>query len=114
MIPKIKKLAKKILPYEKPDPKPSKVLTGMNRPLSTAEHVRAVVKAEMSLAAELAEMETFEEADDFEVDDETMDTEYTLDDDDNHFNPSFIEEKPEPPLEPESPAKTEETPPAPE
>lgn len=94
-----KKIIRKTSNYEKPDPRPAKVLTGMNRPLSTAEHVRAVVQAEMSLAAQLNEMETFDEANDFDVDDDNMASQYTLADDDHaHLeNTSFIEETPKTP-----------------
>lgn len=102
-----KKIKRKTLAYEKPDPKPAKVLTGMNRPLSTAEHVRAVVQAEMSLAAQLSEMETFEEAEDFDCGDDNMASQYTIEDDDFAYmeNTDFIEEKPEATAEPESPEK---------
>ena len=94
--------------YEKPDPKPSKVLTGMNRPLSTADHVRAVVQAELSAAAAAAEQETFDDSNDFDVEDEPMASQYTLDDDDLPIkdNPNFVEEKITPNSNEELPSST--------
>lgn len=100
--------------YEKPDPKPSKVLSGLNRAPSTAEMVRAAVRQEMSMVAEANEMETFEEANDFDVDgDSFANSPFEIEDDEMFKGNStgFIEEKPAPPEE-DSEKPASEDPPA--
>lgn len=99
MIETFKKAKKKFLKFEKPDPKPHKIISGLNRLPSTAEMVRNLVQAELSAVAENAQYETFEEANDFDCpDDETLETGYQLVDDED-FVPQtpFVEEPaPEP------------------
>lgn len=52
------------------DPTPVAVPAGMGRPESLQETIRRLVRNEVSQVAQKYEMETFEEASDFDVDDE--------------------------------------------
>lgn len=69
---------------EKPSPKPMQPPLGYKRQPSMVEHIRAMVRSEqMRLAAELEGMETFEDADDFDVADPDAEpwSKYEVDDD---------------------------------
>lgn len=69
----IQVLAEIIDGKEHGDPTPFQPAVGMTRPPSLTEQIRAMVRREFSEAAHNNDMETFEEADDFDVDDETQD-----------------------------------------
>lgn len=60
--------------YERPDPRPMRVPVGMERPESLQEKMRRLVRDEV-LQAKLAAdgVETFEEADDFDIPDDPID-----------------------------------------
>lgn len=60
--------------YETPDPRPMAIPAGMKRPPTLAEQVARLVRGHQ-LQRELAEagLETFEEADDFEIPDDMPD-----------------------------------------
>lgn len=55
---------------EIPDPRPVAVPAGMRRPLTIQEEIKRAIRAEMSQVAADQGFETFEEADDFEVDED--------------------------------------------
>lgn len=55
---------------EIPDPTPVSLPHGWERPLSLHEQIKRFIRSEMSQQAQLAGEETFEEADDFEVDED--------------------------------------------
>lgn len=55
---------------ECPDPRPVSVPHGWARPLSLHEEIKRFVRSELSRAAADQEAETFEESDDFEVEDD--------------------------------------------
>lgn len=110
------KKAKKFFSAEdKSDPKPHKVLTGMNRPASTAELVKQVVSAELSKAAEMNGYESFDEANDFSIDDSEPTTDYELDETSTETGfisepPPEPEPEPEPEPAPEPPTDPQPTP----
>jgi len=52
------------------NPKSDLLKTGLNRPLTIQQQIQRVMRVELSRKAEEAEMETFEEATDFEIEDE--------------------------------------------
>lgn len=56
---------------EIPDPTPVSVPAGWSRPLPLAEQIRRMVRQEMSQHAQAQGMESFEEADDFDVDEDS-------------------------------------------
>lgn len=56
--------------HEIPDPRPMTVPAGFKRPETLAEQIKRLVRNQISREAADREMETFEEADDFDVDDE--------------------------------------------
>lgn len=59
---------------EVPDPRPIEIPAGFKRPETLAEQVRRLVRSEaLALEAQNAGMETFEEAEDFEIDDDMFD-----------------------------------------
>lgn len=58
---------------EIPDPKPLEMPFGLNKPESIEDMIRRFVRQEASRAAQNSGMESFEEADDFEVDEEEID-----------------------------------------
>lgn len=58
---------------EVPDPTPMAPPVGMSERPSLADFVQRMIQQEVSRAAAAAEMETFEEADDFDVEDDPMD-----------------------------------------
>lgn len=62
--------AKRTRSYEKLDTTPVAIPMKFKRPETLAEQVRNVLRGEMSRYAENQGFETFEEADDFDVDDE--------------------------------------------
>lgn len=53
-----------------PDPRPVEVPVGFQRPPTLQEEIRRFIRVEMSQRAQSQELESFEEADDFEIDDE--------------------------------------------
>lgn len=55
------------------DPVPMAPPVGMSRPLTLAEQIRSMVRRELSDAAHSQGFETFEEADDFDIDDDPLD-----------------------------------------
>lgn len=55
---------------EIPDPRPVAVPVGYRRPLTLQEEIKRFVRAELSQVAQAHELETFEEADDFDVDED--------------------------------------------
>lgn len=56
---------------EVPDPTPVSVPAGLSRPLSLQEEIKRFMRSEqMRIAAEAEGLETFEEADDFDVDED--------------------------------------------
>lgn len=55
---------------EVPDPRPVSVPHGWQRPLTLQEEIRRYIRVEMSKQAAQDGEETFEEADDFDVEDE--------------------------------------------
>lgn len=55
---------------EVPDPNPMEIPAGMKRPETLAEQVQRLVRHSISAHAELHGMETFEEADDFDIDED--------------------------------------------
>lgn len=57
---------------EVPDPRPVEWPLGLKAPLSIQDEIKRYVRAELSQAAGGAGFETFEEADDFDVDDEEL------------------------------------------
>lgn len=77
--------------YEDPDPTPFAPTVGVRPKQSLEERMRQMIRDEMSYAAQQQGLETFEEADDFDVDDE--------------HDPSSMYEIPwEPMFEPRNPA----------
>lgn len=58
---------------EIPDPIPMAPPVGYQKPFSMVDHLRDIVRREISAAAQSQEMETFEEADDFDIEDELLD-----------------------------------------
>lgn len=58
---------------EIPDPRPVEVPVGISKPESMNDMIRRLVRQEASRTAEEAGYESFEEADDFEVEDEDLD-----------------------------------------
>lgn len=60
--------------YEHPDPTPMAVPAGFKRPLTLAEQVRRLVRSErFQQEMERQGFETFEEADDFDIEDDPVD-----------------------------------------
>lgn len=59
--------------HEVPDQTPVEVPTGLRRPPSIHEEIKRFIRSELSRQAQANEMETFEEADDFEIDDSEID-----------------------------------------
>lgn len=59
--------------WEVPDPTPVALPAGFKRPETLAEQVQRLVRTSISREAELSGQETFEEAEDFEVDDDADD-----------------------------------------
>lgn len=55
---------------EIPDPRPMAVPFGWDRPLTLAEQIKRMVRVELSREAAANELESFEEADDFDVDED--------------------------------------------
>lgn len=55
--------------WEVPNPKPMELIAGMRKPETLTEQVRRIMRTELSRQASAQGMETFEEADDFDVDD---------------------------------------------
>lgn len=53
-----------------PDPRPVEVPAGLGRPLSLHDEIKRFVRMELSRAAQAQALETFEENDDFDVEDE--------------------------------------------
>lgn len=53
-----------------PDPRPVEVPIAFQRPLSLQDEIKRFVRLELSKRAAAQELESFEEADDFDVDDE--------------------------------------------
>lgn len=60
--------------HEVPDQEPVHIPAGFRRPESLAEQVQRLVRGAISRQAELAGHESFEEAEDFDVDDESEPT----------------------------------------
>lgn len=56
--------------YEAPDPTPMQLPVGFKRPESLEDTMRRLVRSTLSAAADAAGSETFEESEDFDVDDE--------------------------------------------
>lgn len=56
-------------PGEEVDPRPVEIPAELKRPPSLKEQMQQMIRQEMSLAAAQANEETFEEADDFDIDD---------------------------------------------
>jgi hypothetical protein len=68
--------------YETPDPTPVAAPISMRKSPSIFDHVRDMIRREMSEAAEAAGYESFEDADDFDVDDDPFPhSRHTLDED---------------------------------
>lgn len=63
---------------ELPDPTPVAIPSGVGRPESLTDTIRRMVRNEMSQAAEAAGSETFEEANDFDEDDDDFVSPYEL------------------------------------
>lgn len=63
---------------EIPDPTPVEIPAGISKPESMNDMIRRYVRIEASKIAEANDMETFEEADDFEVDDMEPDDQTTV------------------------------------
>lgn len=53
-----------------PDPRPVEVPVGLKRPLTLQEEIKRFVRSELSTRAAAEGVETFEEADDFELDED--------------------------------------------
>lgn len=58
------------LGQEVPDPTPVSVPHGWQRPLSLHEEIKRFIRLELSRGAQAVELETFEEAEDFEVEED--------------------------------------------
>lgn len=56
--------------HEYPDPTPVEMPLGFKRPPTLQEEIQRLIRVQMSQAAQDSGMETFEEADDFEVDED--------------------------------------------
>ena len=54
------------------DPKPMAIPTGFKKPLSIHAEMKQFIRSEVSNAAQAAQLETFEEADDFDIPGEDM------------------------------------------
>ena len=79
--------------YEDPDPIPFAPTAGIRPKETLEERMRRMIRDEMSYAAEQQGMETFEEADDFDVDDEgDPESMYEI-----PFEPAFEPRNPAPP-----------------
>lgn len=93
-----------------PDPRPVEWPTELKRPLSMADEIKRYVRLELSRRAEAVGVETFEDADDFEVDDDdlVLSSPYELEEEQIGKDASDLA-KPEPP----PPAKQPEGPSAP-
>nr|QJB20011.1 MAG: hypothetical protein [Microvirus sp.] len=74
------------------DPTPIEVPIGLKKPMSLQEKMKLMVRQEMSVIAQANGMESFEEADDFDCDDDTFDAKTPWEED---FDPDvpFIGEK---------------------
>lgn len=59
--------------WEVPDPKPMAIPAGFRRPETLAEQVQRLVRSAISREAEGQGMETFEESEDFDIEDEPDD-----------------------------------------
>lgn len=55
---------------EIPDQRPVSIPVGWERPLSLEEQMKRLIRTELSVRAQAMEQETFEEADDFDVDED--------------------------------------------
>lgn len=66
----LQKLAKRARFTEKVDPKPAGIPVGFQRPPTLQEQVQRFIRHEMSQAAANGGLETWEEADDFDVGDD--------------------------------------------
>lgn len=68
--------------HEVPNPRPMEIPTGFKRPSTLRDQIRRILRTEISLKAMEHEMESFDEANDFDVTDdfETLeqDTRYTV------------------------------------
>lgn len=58
---------------EVPDPTPVAPPIGYQKPFSMVDHLRELVRTELSRAAADADVETFEDADDFDIEDDPPD-----------------------------------------
>ncbi len=76
---------------EYPDSTPIEVPIGYDTPLPLREEMRRFIKQELSAAAESAGEETFEEADDFDIDEEETLSPYELTD----LQEEFVDDEPE-------------------
>lgn len=56
--------------HEYPDPTPVEMPLGFKRPPTLQEEIQRIIRQQMSMQAEEAGFESFEEADDFEVDED--------------------------------------------
>lgn len=59
--------------HEVPDPKPLSIPMGYKRPETLQEQVQRLIRSSMSEYAALQDAETFEEADDFDIEDDELD-----------------------------------------
>lgn len=59
--------------HEVPDPRPMQIPAGFKRPETLQEQVQRLIRGEMSRRAAEQGMETFEESEDFDIDDDAMD-----------------------------------------
>lgn len=55
-----------------PDPTPVEIPTGVRTPLSLADEIKRYVRHELSIRADAAQYETFQEADDFDVEEDDV------------------------------------------
>lgn len=72
--------------HEIPDPRPMRIPAGFKRPPTLAEQVRRLVQTSVSEWAANNGFETFEESEDFEVDDDTLDPRSPYEE---HFDPEL-------------------------
>ena len=70
--------------HEVPDPTPVAMPAGFKRPETLAEQVQRLVRRDISYRAEALGLETFEDAEDFDVDDENHDPSTPYE---THFDP---------------------------
>lgn len=75
---------------EIPDPTPMEIPVGYRMPMSLAEQIKAMVRTQLSQQAEAQGEETFEEADDFEIDEDPSPiSQYEMQD----MAPEFVRER---------------------